>query len=333
MTYEDDRAWYEMHRSMVDRAVATYVGTGEWPLIDDLQRDLDRLGLRLDVRGVTMTMPTSSDVPRLAPTQVVVPLRIACFSPAVEPVIDVCVAIVQRAVDLYLSNEPKPTLHSDDVVLQGLTTRPALLFRAMRLVAENWPDPLGSRGGSESGWWCEVDGTMARRFAGIRTSDDYLDRQEEIREEFRQAEHRFVRGSEPSTRVDVRRRLFVLMPFGRPWSNGVYDLIKRASASVVDGALDVYRADDINDPGVITEQIEAAIREAAVVVADITDVNPNVMYELGYAKAHQKPLVILNQHPEDSPFDLKTLRQQRYNATPTADDETRIAQAITAALP
>jgi hypothetical protein len=44
--------------------------------------------------------------------------------------------------------------------------------------------------------------------------------------------------------------------------------------------LTAERADKIANPGEITEQIFTLLRDAEVVVADLTGGNPNVMYEL-----------------------------------------------------
>jgi hypothetical protein len=43
----------------------------------------------------------------------------------------------------------------------------------------------------------------------------------------------------------------------------------------------VVRADRISRPGEITEQIYRHLRDAHLVIADLTGANPNVMYELG----------------------------------------------------
>ncbi len=43
---------------------------------------------------------------------------------------------------------------------------------------------------------------------------------------------------------------------------------------------DVQRADEISEPGLITDQIIGAIIEADLVVADLTGANPNAFHEL-----------------------------------------------------
>ena len=50
------------------------------------------------------------------------------------------------------------------------------------------------------------------------------------------------------------------------------------------------------------------INEAKVIVADLTERNPNVFYEVGLAHAIGKEVILLAQSVEDIPFDLRHLR-------------------------
>lgn len=105
-------------------------------------------------------------------------------------------------------------------------------------------------------------------------------------------------------------KVFVLMPFGPDWSRHVYDAIKLGCSRV--GAPDVQRADAITKPGLITTQILTAIAEADVIVADLTEANGNVMYEVGYADGLGKSVVLLNQQIDNTLFDVRGHRQIAY---------------------
>jgi hypothetical protein len=73
------------------------------------------------------------------------------------------------------------------------------------------------------------------------------------------------------------------------------------------------------------------IRDARLVLADVSGRNANVLYELGLAHALAKPAIILSASIADVPFDLKNLRVLDYDVRkPTwADDlRTRIGKAI-----
>jgi nucleoside 2-deoxyribosyltransferase len=55
----------------------------------------------------------------------------------------------------------------------------------------------------------------------------------------------------------------------------------------------------------ILERVFNQINKADVVVADMTGRNPNVFYEVGYAHALDKIVLLLTQNSADIPFDLK----------------------------
>ncbi len=49
------------------------------------------------------------------------------------------------------------------------------------------------------------------------------------------------------------------------------------------------------------------IQKAGMVVADLTDGNPNVFYEVGLAHALQKTVVLVARSGQKQPFDLKSM--------------------------
>lgn len=103
---------------------------------------------------------------------------------------------------------------------------------------------------------------------------------------------------------------FVLMPF----RNDLTDVYSKGIKPVAEAAgLRCERADEIATPGVILEQIDERIRRAQVVVADLTGANPNVTQELGYARALQKPIVLLAQETRGLPFDVQHFRVLQYS--------------------
>ena len=59
-----------------------------------------------------------------------------------------------------------------------------------------------------------------------------------------------------------------------------------------------------------------------MILADITGANGNVMWELGYAQALKRPVVVVNQEIESSPFDVHAWRQVEYHL-PGRNDEIR----------
>jgi hypothetical protein len=69
-----------------------------------------------------------------------------------------------------------------------------------------------------------------------------------------------------------------------------------------------YRADKIFSPGSVIVDIQQAIKTAQLVIAEITPLNANVFYEVGYAHALNKSTVLLADESTKLPFDLSGYR-------------------------
>src|ERR1035437_2062441 len=95
--------------------------------------------------------------------------------------------------------------------------------------------------------------------------------------------------------------VFVLMPFDARFAD-VYELgIKPAC---VDAGAYCERVDEQLFEETIIERIYNQIAKADLIVAEMTGRNPNVFYEVGYAHALGKSVILLTQKAEDIPFDL-----------------------------
>lgn len=68
------------------------------------------------------------------------------------------------------------------------------------------------------------------------------------------------------------------------------------------------RADMIPEAGLITSQIIQRIIDSPLVIADLTDSNPNVFYELAIRHAVKKPLIQLLRKGDRLPFDVAGMR-------------------------
>ncbi|MES9884940.1 MAG: hypothetical protein ABW185_29200 [Sedimenticola sp.] len=68
------------------------------------------------------------------------------------------------------------------------------------------------------------------------------------------------------------------------------------------------RADEIDKPGIITSQVIQHVVGDPLVIADLTDTNPNVFYELAIRHAIRKPLVQIIKKGERIPFDVAGTR-------------------------
>ena len=103
-------------------------------------------------------------------------------------------------------------------------------------------------------------------------------------------------------RTSPKPFVFVLMPFDKRFDD-VYALAIKAAAKEI-GAY-AERVDEQQYAEGILDRIFNQINKADVVVADMTGRNPNVFYEVGYAHALNKLVVLLTQDADDIPFDLK----------------------------
>jgi hypothetical protein len=121
---------------------------------------------------------------------------------------------------------------------------------------------------------------------------------------------------------------FVIQPF----DGGAYD---KRFKDVYEPAIraagyDAYRVDQDPSVSVPIESIESGIRSAVVCLADITIDNPNVWYELGFAFAAGRPVVMICNTAErlgkKFPFDIQHRTIITYKAEAPSDFETLKAQ-------
>ena len=96
--------------------------------------------------------------------------------------------------------------------------------------------------------------------------------------------------------------VFVIMPFREPF-NGYYQQLYRPTLEQL--GYEVVREDDIFNPRPIMLNVQDSILAADMVLCELTDRNPNVLYELGLAHAIGKPAIMVARSEDDIPFDLR----------------------------
>lgn len=106
---------------------------------------------------------------------------------------------------------------------------------------------------------------------------------------------------------------FVLMPFSKEFTDLYEDIIK---PTVSGSGFTPLRADEVFSTGVIIDDIWESINSARFLIADVTDRNPNVFYELGIAHALGKDVIIITKSINDIPFDTRHIRHIVYTFTP-----------------
>lgn len=106
-----------------------------------------------------------------------------------------------------------------------------------------------------------------------------------------------------------REKCFVLLPLRTPFLGYFEKIIKPAALSA---GLTAVKADDIYGTRAVIRDIWELIWTARIVIAIVTDQNPNVNYELGMCHTLGVPTILVTEKAEDVPFDYRHRRYVRY---------------------
>lgn len=112
-----------------------------------------------------------------------------------------------------------------------------------------------------------------------------------------------------------QKQICVIMPFSKPWSTPVFQKLKvvleRNGYEVVRPDLDMTRD--------VMEGVWKQLNESAIIIADCTDANPNVLYEVGIAHTIGKDVIFVSQKLENIPYDIHSKRVLQYNVENPAE--------------
>lgn len=113
---------------------------------------------------------------------------------------------------------------------------------------------------------------------------------------------------------------FVIQPFdnGGKFDKRFEDHFRPA---LEDAGLDAYRVDRDPSVSVPIESIESQIQNAAICLADITTDNPNVWYELGFAFASGRDVILICSDEREGryPFDIQHRNITQYETRSSSD--------------
>lgn len=98
----------------------------------------------------------------------------------------------------------------------------------------------------------------------------------------------------------------VMMPFSTEF-DAVFEAIKQSCDSY-----EVKRADEIWEDSAIIQDVFSIIFTSKCVIADLTESNPNVYYEVGIAHTLGKVVIPISQNTDNFPFDLRHHRCLKY---------------------
>jgi hypothetical protein len=114
---------------------------------------------------------------------------------------------------------------------------------------------------------------------------------------------------------------FVISPIGKVGTERhakfkeVLEYVVKAGVKASGYNLRVLRADDIDRAGSFIKDILDSIYNSHVVIADLTEQNPNVFYELGVRHALSPRTILIAQSIDDIPSDLREYRTIVYDTS------------------
>jgi len=104
------------------------------------------------------------------------------------------------------------------------------------------------------------------------------------------------------------RHIFMVMPFEEGPLQEFYTVNVRDFLTQEMGLI-VQRADSVHDNDVISDTVLQLIEESAIIIADSSTANKNVFYEIGYADAKGKELILMQNRSAGSIFFDKAHRR------------------------
>jgi len=108
---------------------------------------------------------------------------------------------------------------------------------------------------------------------------------------------------------DKTKEALVLMPFDGSYDDiyqfGIKDVLEKRGYHCI-------RVDEKSFHGQVIDEIQRSIVESDVIVAEMTDKNPNVYYEVGYAHGLGKHPILITKQANTLPFDLRGYKHILY---------------------
>jgi hypothetical protein len=112
--------------------------------------------------------------------------------------------------------------------------------------------------------------------------------------------------------------LYTIMPFDELNEDLFYYSIQSAGKKF---GLQVERADPSDFTGDIISQIFNRISDAELIVADLSHSNPNIYYELGFAVALQKRVILSAKSETRLPYVVQGQHRIEYDSIPDHQDQ------------
>ena len=92
----------------------------------------------------------------------------------------------------------------------------------------------------------------------------------------------------------------------------IYGTLKIAGKLINNRTLVIERVSEPLGDYIIAERIEQSIKRAALIICDVSEKSLNVYYELGYARAMKKKIIVTAKEGTKLPFDVGNYKTYFY---------------------
>ena len=114
-------------------------------------------------------------------------------------------------------------------------------------------------------------------------------------------------------KTEDKNYVFIIMSFDKKY-NDIYDSIKLAGKLIKTDKLKIERVSETKGDYIITELIEQSINKVGLIICDLSEKSPNVYYELGYARAKNKTIIMTAKKGTELPFDIRQYKTIFYSS-------------------
>lgn len=116
-----------------------------------------------------------------------------------------------------------------------------------------------------------------------------------------------------------KEKCFVIMPISNQgdYPKGHFQKVYEQIfvPAIEEAGYDAFRVDEDNMCTQIVEKIFKAIQECPMALCDLSNRNPNVLYELGIRQAYDKPVVLVQDDKTERIFDISGINTISYNSS------------------
>lgn len=142
--------------------------------------------------------------------------------------------------------------------------------------------------------------------------------------------------SEKTKDKNTKKRCFVMMPFSDQgdYTKGhftkVYEQIFKPA--IINAGYTPYRVDENPISDSIISKIFEGVQNCEMALCDLSNRNPNVLYELGLRQAYNKPVVLVKDEKTENIFDVSVISTVPYSSNRLYENVLEAQEKICEAL-